>query len=61
MNDPATGKRRRGPAPTEVGTLVGVRLRSDLLGALDALIANEPDPKPSRAEIIRRVLRERLE
>ncbi|MGJ3264661.1 MAG: hypothetical protein ACFE0R_15645 [Salinarimonas sp.] len=53
-------KKKRGPPPSEVGTLIGVRLRSDLLGALDAAIAREPEPKPSRAEMIRRVLREHL-
>lgn len=53
--------KRRGPAPTEVGTLIGVRLRSDLLRSLDAAIADEPEPKPSRAEMIRRVLWEWLE
>lgn len=54
-------RKKRGPAPTEVGTLIGVRLRSDLLKTLDAAIAQEPDPKPSRAEMIRRALREWLE
>ncbi|WP_349371313.1 hypothetical protein [Salinarimonas sp.] len=42
---------------SEVGTLIGVRLRSDLLKALDEAIAREPEPKPGRAEMIRRILR----
>ena len=52
--------KRRGPPPTEVGTLIGVRIRAELLSSLDAVIAQEPDPKPSRAEMIRRALREWL-
>jgi hypothetical protein len=35
---------------------VGVRLPPDQLTALDAYIARQPDPKPSRPEAIRRVL-----
>jgi metal-responsive CopG/Arc/MetJ family transcriptional regulator len=53
--------KRRGPPPTEVGTLIGVRLRAELLSALDEVIAQEPDPKPSRAEMIRRILKPHLD
>lgn len=33
-----------------------VRLGSDLLAAVDAFIAKQPDPKPSRPEAIRQAL-----
>ena len=48
-------QKRRGPAPTGKGTLVGVRLQPDDLGKLDAYISKQPD-EPSRPEAIRRVL-----
>jgi hypothetical protein len=37
---------------------VGVRLYPDIEAALDAWIARQPDPKPSKPEAIRRILRE---
>lgn len=46
----------RGPLPTGKGTMVGVRLQPDMLAALDALIAEQPDPKPTRPEAVRQVL-----
>jgi hypothetical protein len=46
-------KKRRGPAPTGHGTPVQVRLQPDQLAPLDAWIAAQPDPKPSRPEAIR--------
>lgn len=49
-------KKRRGPKPTGWGTPVVVRLQPDMLAALDALIAQQPDPKPSRPEAVRQVL-----
>src|SRR5437763_189045 len=52
--------RRRGPAPTGVGTLVGVRLLPPNLSALDSWIAIQPEPRPSRPEAIRRLLAEAL-
>ena len=39
---------------------VMVRLSHTDLAALDAYIATQPDPKPSRPEAIRAVLAERL-
>ena len=51
-----TEKKKRGPKPTGVGQLVGVRLQPDDLAALDAMIAASDDPKPTRPEAIRRVL-----
>jgi hypothetical protein len=52
--------KKRGPKPTGKGTLIGVRLLPGLLRPLDEWIANQPDPKPSRPEAIRRILQERL-
>ena len=37
-------KKRRGPAPTGKGTLVGVRLQPDRLSAIDAWIAEQNAP-----------------
>jgi hypothetical protein len=36
---------------------MGLRLYPDLEAALDAWIAKQPEPKPSRPEAIRRILR----
>jgi len=49
-------KKRKGPLPTGKGTLVGVRLQPDQLGALDHWIEQQPDPKPTRPEAVRRIL-----
>ncbi len=53
-------KKRRGPAPTGKGKLVGVRLHEPILGTLDGWIEISDDPKMSRAEAIRRLLAEAL-
>jgi hypothetical protein len=45
-------KKRRGPAPTGKGTLIGVRLQPSHLKALDAWIAQQ-SPSPTRPEAIR--------
>jgi hypothetical protein len=37
-----------------------VRLQPDQLAALDAWIATQPEPKPSRPEAVRRLLAEKL-
>jgi hypothetical protein len=52
--------KKRGPAPTGKGTLVGVRLQPDQLLALDAWIELQPDPRPTRPEAIRRLLKQSL-
>jgi hypothetical protein len=52
-------QKRRGPAPTGKGTLVGVRLQPNELGKLDAWIVDQDDA-PSRPEAIRRLLDEAL-
>jgi hypothetical protein len=48
-------KKRRGPAPTGIGTLIGVRLQPDQLSALDAWIAKQ-NTSMSRPEAIREML-----
>ena len=48
-------KKRRGPAPTGKGTLVGVRLQPDRLSAVDAWIARQTAPM-TRPEAIRAML-----
>ncbi len=49
-------KKRRGPAPTGKGTLVGVRLQPDQLRELDDWIAKEGKGQ-TRPEAIREILR----
>jgi hypothetical protein len=49
-----------GRPPTGIGPVVGVRLYPDIEEALDAWIAQQPDPKPSKPEAIRRILRAAL-
>jgi hypothetical protein len=48
-------KKRRGPAPTGKGTLVGVRLQPLQLKALDAWIAQQTTPL-TRPEAIRAMM-----
>jgi len=48
-------KKRRGPKPSGVGRLIGVRLLPEILAALDSWIAAQPNPKPSRPEALRRL------
>ena len=50
----------RKPRAKETGTLVGVRLQASPLAALDAYAAQQPEPKPSRPEMIRKILEDRL-
>jgi hypothetical protein len=52
-----TEKRSRGRPKTGIGPNIGLRLYPELDAALDAWIAKQPDPKPSRPEAIRRILR----
>jgi hypothetical protein len=40
----------------QAGTMIGVRLQPDALAPLDAWIARQPDPKPTRPEAIRRLI-----
>lgn len=48
-------KKRRGPAPTGVGTLIGVRMLPDALADLDAWIAKQKE-KPTRPQAIRQLV-----
>lgn len=56
----ASTKKRGRPVTTGKGTPVMVRLQPDQLAALDAWIATQPEPKPSRPEAVRRLLAEKL-
>jgi hypothetical protein len=59
MSKAVTASRKRG-RPT-VGSLnIGVRVPPDQLAALDAWIAKQPDPKPSRPEAIRQLVDQSL-
>jgi len=44
----------------QAGTMVGVRLQPDQLTQLDAWIAAHPDPKPSRPEAVRMILKDKF-
>lgn len=46
----------RMPRSKETGTLVGTRFQADLLGMVDAWIAKQPQPFPTRPEAIRRLV-----
>jgi hypothetical protein len=48
-------KKKRGPAPTGKGELIGVRIQPNQLAGLDAWIAGQAPP-PSRPEAIRRLV-----
>jgi hypothetical protein len=48
-------RKRRGPAPTGKGTLIGVRLQPSQLKALDDWIARKPAPV-TRPEAIRSMM-----
>ena len=52
-------RRKRGRPPVESED-VHVRLRQSALDTLDAWIASQPEPRPSRPEAIRRLLDEAL-
>ena len=54
-------KKKRGPAPTGQGKVVGVRIHDDLMKLLDEWIAEQPGQKSSKSEAIRAILRERLD
>jgi hypothetical protein len=48
--------KKRGRPPTGIGKAIGLRLYPDLEALIDAWIAAQPDPKPSRPEAIRQIL-----
>ena len=49
-----------GRPPTGIGPPIGLRLYPDIEAELTAWIAQQPEPKPSKPEAIRRLLREAL-
>jgi hypothetical protein len=49
-------QKRRGPAPTGKGEPVQVRLQPERMAVLDAWIAEQPEPQPTRPEAIRRLM-----
>jgi len=53
-------KKKRGPAPTGKGQMIGVRLQPLSLAELDAWIIAQPDPRLSRPEAIRRLVEKAL-
>lgn len=54
-------QRKRGPAPTGKTPVTSLRLPDDITAALDAAIAAEPEAtRPSRSELIRRIVAEWL-
>ena len=57
--DTVITKKRRGPAPTGIGTMIGVRLQPNQLAAVDAWIADQPEPV-TRPEAIRRLVEKAL-
>ena len=56
----ADSRKPRGRPPTGIGKAIGLRLYPELEASLDAWIADQPDPKPSRPEAIREALAEHL-
>jgi hypothetical protein len=49
-------KKKRGPPATGHGAPIVVRMHGPLLSALDAWIAKQPPPFPSRPEAVRQLL-----
>lgn len=43
--------------PPQTGTLIGVRLQPPELAQLDAWIADQPEPRPTRPEALRHMAR----
>ena len=53
-------KKPVGRPATGIGTMIGVRMQPDQLEELDGWIAKQDDPKPSRPEAVRRILKDAL-
>jgi Arc/MetJ-type ribon-helix-helix transcriptional regulator len=58
--DKSLTKKRGRPEGVTHGEFIGLRLPSSLAGSLDAWIAAQPEPRPSRSEAIRRLLAQAL-
>jgi hypothetical protein len=54
-------KKKMGRPPTGIGKTIGLRLYAEQEAVLDAWIARQPEPKPSKPEAIRRLLGKALE
>lgn len=54
-------KRPRGRPRTGIGRVLSLRLYPEQEAALNAWIARQPDPKPSRADALRRLVEKGLE
>ena len=55
-----TKKRSRGRPTTGIGPNVGLRLHPDLSASLDAWIAKQPAPRPSKPAAIRQLIEKAL-
>jgi len=53
---PDKPKKKMGRPKTGIGPVIGVRLYPEMQAELDAWIAHQSDPKPSKPEAIRRLL-----
>src|SRR4051794_11280919 len=53
-------KKKRGPPATGKGEQVVVRMQPPNLSALDAWIARQPEPRPTRPQAIRRLVEQSL-
>lgn len=53
-------RRGRGRPETGIGPAIGLRLHPELSNDLDAWIAAQPEPKPSRPEAIRILMKQAL-
>jgi hypothetical protein len=53
-------KKKPGPPATGKGEQVVVRIQPDPMGRLDAWIARQEEPRPTRAEAIRRLVEKAL-
>jgi hypothetical protein len=53
-------KKKRGPPATGKGEQIVVRMQPAPLSSLDAWIEQQPEPKPTRAEAIRRLVEKGL-
>ena len=53
-------KKKMGRPPTGIGKTIGLRLYPDEEAALDSWITQQAEPRPSRPEAIRQLLRKTL-
>ncbi len=60
MTSIADSGKKRGRPTTGIGSAIGLRLYPELDAALDAWIATQPEPRPSRPEAIRLALKDWL-